>query len=398
MVDDLSNMSESDSELQSQASNFPFCNLKSCRDNDKVIKRVELELCKNCSASYHPGCARRSGLTEDGHIKHCCGRKSRSRGSSPSSPLTLNTPDDNQHQFLHPQNAAGCLSSSVTFSDTGKDQILSTDLNILMEKMKDLIDISIAEKIKCEYNVLKNELQDVKEVQLPALLAQIKKLKEENVMLKDRIVTLESSNANDCTPVTSAEVPSHTSTPILGDKMLNNIQSFFNEIEDRKTRENNIISHNVPECPSSDLDIVNEHQIVSSIFEKIDIKTKVKELSHIKRIGRYDINKTRPILIKMDDRSDVTKVLINWKLIEAPFNVSPDLTILQRSSYKKLKQETKVFNSQNKDSNVIKVVRMVKGNPQISTIEKGKRISRNGGNSSCSNVSSNPNSNLISKN
>ena len=93
----------------------------------------------------------------------------------------------------------------------------------------------------------------------------------------------------------------------------------------------------------------------------------------IKRLGIYSENKRRPILVEMDCRLDVSNVLINWKSLPKGINVSPDLTEYQRSLYKTLKDSAKLYNSQHQDDNSKQIVKMVRDNPKLITINNKRR-------------------------
>lgn len=167
-------------------------------------------------------------------------------------------------------------------------------------------------------------------------------------------------------------------------------QMVLNEIEDRKKRERNLIIRNVPE----NIDVsVRNHDLncVINILSKINnINTKLDD-KKIYRLGVYNPNKIRPILVKMDTHQDVTNVLIHWKLIPNQYFVSGDLTPCQREHLNKLRAEVREFNANNaKNNNLKKIVKFIKGNATILTIKNNKfekintNIDSNGSNSETS--------------
>lgn len=159
----------------------------------------------------------------------------------------------------------------------------------------------------------------------------------------------------------------------------NNIQQTINEIENRKSRQNNLLVYNIPEPEGGDQN--KDVDAVALALSKVQNLQSRITTDNVKRLGVFDINKCRPILVKMDCHLDVTAVLVNWKVIPAGINVSADLTECQRSLYKQLKESAKDYNDGHGVDGSRQIVRMFNGNPKLITIgdkKFGDSISKKG--------------------
>lgn len=151
-----------------------------------------------------------------------------------------------------------------------------------------------------------------------------------------------------------------------------NADSIISEISDRKYRENNILIYNVPEqIKSVENDLQRDYDLkqVLDILKNINnINTKL-DLKNVKRLGVFNADKVRPILVKFDTRSDATNVITHWRLVPKSVYISYDLTKFQRDRFNLLKNQAKVFNSDeaNKKNNNIQFVRFHNGNPVLVT-------------------------------
>lgn len=151
-----------------------------------------------------------------------------------------------------------------------------------------------------------------------------------------------------------------------------NADLIMGEISDRKYRENNILLYNVPEqIKSTGNDLKRDYDLkqVLDILKNIgNINTKL-DLKNVKRLGVFNPNKVRPILVKFDTRSDATNAVTHWRLVPESVYISHDLTRFQRDRYNLLKNQAKVFNSDeaNKKKNNIQFVRFRNGNPVLVT-------------------------------
>lgn len=204
--------------------------------------------------------------------------------------------------------------------------------------------------------------------------ADIKKLKEDYASLDVKVNT-PGGGSSDRNSAVSVDILSST-------------QMVLNEINIRKTKENNIIVFNVPEQKkdaqnklNSDYDLIQ----IQSILDKVQGVSTVLDSRKIKRLGRFDIAKTRPILVVFDNRQDVTTVLTHWRLIPKEYHVAHDLTKCQHLLYNKLKTDAKLFNDSedNKSKKLKQIIKFVDGNPKLVTIKGGhNKRSKRGNNES----------------
>lgn len=168
----------------------------------------------------------------------------------------------------------------------------------------------------------------------------------------------------------------------LGELM--NADLIMDEISDRKYRENNILVYNVPEqIKSMENDLQRDYDLkqVLDILKNIkNINTKL-DLKNVKRLGAFIPDKVRPILVRFDTRSDAINVITHWRLVPKSVYISCDLTRSQRDRYNKLKNQAKLFNSDetNKKNNNIQFVRFRNGNPVLVTASslRKKRFAKN---------------------
>lgn len=152
-----------------------------------------------------------------------------------------------------------------------------------------------------------------------------------------------------------------------------NSQQIMEEIDNRRIKENNIIILNVKEQvlkAGEKLDKEHDINLVKNLLSGIhNIITNLHQWN-IKRLGAFNANKVRPILVCFDTRNDVVNILTHWRLIPKPYIVSYDLTKCQREQYNRLRSEAKTFNEcqDNKDKNVKQIVKFRNGNPILVTI------------------------------
>lgn len=174
----------------------------------------------------------------------------------------------------------------------------------------------------------------------------------------------------------------NTSTPNdfpVQNQATNTNFQIYKEYSNRVSRQKNILLFNLPE--SADKNESQRQSLdtskVTEILSKLNINT-VLDKNNVKRIGKFVPNKTRPILISMNNRSDASKVIANWQALPRELYVSFDYTLDQRSKYKKLKAVANQFNKEDAESPVYKVVRFNNdGEPFIQTKNKTvKNISK----------------------
>ena len=115
----------------------------------------------------------------------------------------------------------------------------------------------------------------------------------------------------------------------------------------RESKLKNLVMFNVPEDPNFNNDDLlkmrsSEHDLLLVIdaLSSCNIKTNV-DCSKFYRIVK---SFPRPIVIKMDERSDVVSIVTAKSKLSSQIKFSFDQTKLQRSEYKKLKKQADSLN------------------------------------------------------
>lgn len=150
--------------------------------------------------------------------------------------------------------------------------------------------------------------------------------------------------------------------------------NILNEIEDRKHREKHLIIYNAKEQLKQvnvELKKTYDFELVLELFVKIQNITTKLDPKKVKRIGKFVKGKTRPLLVKFDNRDDVTNIITHWRDVPGKVHVSYDLTKCQRSSYNCLKGQASDFNTNvdNIQKNIKQVVKFRNGNPKLITVK-----------------------------
>lgn len=120
-----------------------------------------------------------------------------------------------------------------------------------------------------------------------------------------------------------------------------NVDVIINEINDIRSRENNIIIFNVTDESGED----NDMQIVKRIINETTPDLNNQELV-VNRLGKKLQGKSRPLKVTFGNMSNVQKLLRNcYKLQHSnefrTIRISKDLTVMQRSHAYKIRQEYK---------------------------------------------------------
>lgn len=189
----------------------------------------------------------------------------------------------------------------------------------------------------------------------------------EGQRLDERVSEIESLNIRDKLVNIGCSCANNTdgSQPISADFQNNIMNETLHEISLRKLNENKLIIYNVSEYKK---DSKHDFEKVTEMLSKIDIVTNITK-NTVHRLGRFSIDKKRPVEVRMNSHEDVIKVLTNWKSLPNSIYVSPSLTKLQRSSYTVLKKEAAKFNAENTDKNIKKIVKFMYGNPQLISVK-----------------------------
>ena len=196
----------------------------------------------------------------------------------------------------------------------------------------------------------------LKSTVVPAIHSDIKGLKVSNnnleskvdkhIMASNQVVEGVQNTISDLsTKVNKLEEVVPTLSTAAAVPSLNNAQGVIDEIEERKKRECNLIIFNADDFDEESYVLDKNAQLVSSVLAKINNIKTVFNSSNVKRLGDYETDKKRPILVKMRHHNEVSNVLMHWNLIKKPFSVSFDLTPYQREQFKVLKNQADAFNA-----------------------------------------------------
>lgn len=236
----------------------------------------------------------------------------------------------------------------------GRDDPIRKLLLELTDKNKEF------EKVKEDFNKFHTE-------KLPLIEEDFDKLLTNFSVLEDKVNSMEKiiKSFNDL----SSQIKSHLSG-VTNDFSYKNIS----EYSARQSKRNNVIIYKFKESIENDLynqavDVSN----VVNVLSNMKLKTNLCG-NNIFRVGKFDVNKIRPVLIKMDVRSDATKVIANWRSLPKEINVSFDFTLDQRAKYKALRSEVIKFNEVNKNQDMYKIIRYKNGEPFILDKFKSKKV------------------------
>lgn len=186
----------------------------------------------------------------------------------------------------------------------------------------------------------------------------LQELKESNS--SERISHLEHEISDLKTYVEDLKLHIESSSGPAKDVACNQGDEVFQEIEDRKRREKNVMVYNISESTEENVEarIQFDTQQVSNLFIGIlGDEAPVKVI----RVGKKG-NKPRPIRVIFANESVVTKILKNRnKISPAAIKVGPDRTFQQRAHFKELKKQLEERNDRGENL----VIKYIKGIPKI---------------------------------
>ena len=138
---------------------------------------------------------------------------------------------------------------------------------------------------------------------------------------------------------------------------------------DRTNRKRNVIMYGVTESQYKSAEKRKE-----SDFKLVkDTLNSICELSDdcivsIFRLGKFEADKKRPIKIILDNPQTALNLLKNKRVNKTDFNISSDMTVLERNELKNLRTELETLN---KDE-IVKTIKFVNGHPKIVDIAHKK--------------------------
>ncbi|KAG5892737.1 hypothetical protein JTB14_001108 [Gonioctena quinquepunctata] len=171
---------------------------------------------------------------------------------------------------------------------------------------------------------IKNDVTELKE--------DVKALNNENEVLKENLMKIESSETNF------------------------DMEEFMNGMEERKKRSNNIMILNINESDAVNRNdrMKDENKTVKEVLAHADIA--LNEFKVI-RMGKYDGRKIRPIKVILESNDAAVNILKNRKKINdiIPFiRIFADQTTAQREYYRKLKIKLNNIIAEGDNSQIIK--------------------------------------------
>lgn len=150
----------------------------------------------------------------------------------------------------------------------------------------------------------------------------------------------------------------------------NNFHQIFKEAQLRINNSMNVIIHNLDESPLATADDDDRTKIINALKD-IQIETNL-QAARFYRIGSRSLEKVRSIKLQLNSRSDVTKILKNWRKLPQNLKANEDHTKMQRDQYKILKNRVDDHNLKNPED--LQMVIFDNGCPKI-VIKKVKPVS-----------------------
>lgn len=256
--------------------------------------------CPSCNSAVHMKCSRKIVYNNDGSFKQCCGYEFEDYDS------------DEIEVYPSSENDDSLMVSSLTVSDLKK---LITESNKKTHGLLQQINNTVS-------NISKRTTANEHD---------IKKLKDKVNLISDSIKNVQS-------------------TPPTVD-----VDEIISEINDRNSRSKNIIIHNVEEQiidpVKKDYSKANEADriTIEQVLGSCDIGIITQNI-FIRRIGKFNPQKKRPILVKLNSKDDINRVFANIKKVPVPYMVTHDRTPAQIEKYKNLKAEVASKNSLNSEN------------------------------------------------
>lgn len=322
-----------------------YCNF--CPDDRAPMSRQTLPkatFCTNCNAAYHPGCVKKCHMNDDGSFVECCGKPN--QGNDPVELENFEFLNSSVDLNLQSSNLLRILPQSSSSSD-----LPGSTLGAVLLRKLDSIESRL---VNFSTRIVTNE-------------SDISKIK----------ITLNSLN-NKVNKIADNMSHSAVSSSLQAD--------ILTEQEERGRRANNLIVYNLPElnevAPTSEedrsvffskLNKFNKASLVS-LASALDCGLSLENLFS-RRLGKFVLDRTRPLLITLNNQADIKLVLRNIKKLKSidKFNniiVSHDLTSTQRTQLKSAKSQCVNLNSENNDPKVYWKVINSHSNPKIIKLSK----------------------------
>lgn len=324
-------------------------NISNCGDCEKEVcetdKALECEVCENW---YHIKCQKFPESIYDFMVKEEEGNqllwncKHCQKGSIKLHKRLLKL--EEKQRTLEENQSKVCKEIEETKGIT--TQIITETKNKVLE-----VETSVS-KVMQDINEHQNETKQgfkVVEEEIVAVQNSLKVLQDDKKALEDRVCAVET---NSVSPTQIAmDKPNATGGGVIHkhqDHSGTMITEVMKEMEDRKSREKNIIVFGLDEIKSEDRNVRLEYDIgaVVNILTACEVKCDKNIIAHIKRLGAYDNSKKRPVLVVFKDMVTKSNLFKNiGKLQSKPemksVIIANDLTLTQRKQEQELLREAK---------------------------------------------------------
>jgi hypothetical protein len=129
----------------------------------------------------------------------------------------------------------------------------------------------------------------------------------------------------------------------------------------REERKYNVVLYGLPECPQGTRRAERVRQDCTNVVSTLSplcTSFGSQSIKDLYRLGKYSVDRSRPILVKLNSSCDVSSVLSNRRLLadKPGVTVRPDLTISQRQSLGILLRERRVLISNGLRSRDIRIL------------------------------------------
>jgi hypothetical protein len=195
-----------------------------------------------------------------------------------------------------------------------------------------------------EFRAYRNE----QEIVINELLATIEKLKEDNIKLANRV---NESENNKSSQTISSE--SWASKVKKSPDQINIINIIANETKEREKRENNLVIFGLKDSKEVDkIEAIEEDKKpINSIMQKLNVKVTIKNVIKLKSNKGFNA----PFVVILNDKSERNSVLKNAKELKKDKDyekifINPDLTESERYKSKLLRDDCKIKNNANSDT------------------------------------------------
>lgn len=271
--------------------------------------------CESCGITYHDNCA----------IQDRCFLRYGDADNPANTIMCKKCQSDLVEMSLNASKLAGAASllQHNHSMDTSCANNSATDLIAQMSALFDskldaklsALRQGIQDDFKAELAIMKNDIGQNK--------SDIKSCMQEIQQIKDQVSSAQFNNSDN----------------LLNDPhtLLSATNTLSYEIKNIESRNNNVMIYGVIDSDLTDENLLLRHDgsLLTQAFQKID--NLILNNAGIRRIGKYESNKNRPICLTLSSRREVFKILNNSSLLPSTIKVSTDKTRLQQRTLRDLR-------------------------------------------------------------